>query len=44
MSLNRREIDNKSDNPTINLEFQAKAEIVILAIKDKIKNCGFKIK
>ncbi|MDG7056654.1 MAG: hypothetical protein LKM43_00655 [Wolbachia endosymbiont of Penenirmus auritus] len=44
LSINKIEFDYESDNPTINLKFQAEAETDIQAIKDSIKNCGFKVK
>ncbi|MGL9717111.1 MAG: hypothetical protein ACR5K9_00060 [Wolbachia sp.] len=43
-SINKIEIDNRSDNPIMNVELQAKNVDDIQAIKDSIKNCGFKIK
>ncbi|MCA4775096.1 hypothetical protein IHO40_03145 [Wolbachia endosymbiont of Mansonella ozzardi] len=44
LSINKIEFDHESDYPTINVKFQAEAEIDIQVIKDSIKNCGFKVK
>ncbi|MDR2609808.1 MAG: hypothetical protein LBC06_04440 [Rickettsiales bacterium] len=44
LSINKIEFDHESDNPTINVKFQAETETDIQAIKDSIKNCGFKVK
>ncbi|QOD37919.1 hypothetical protein [Candidatus Wolbachia massiliensis] len=44
LSINKIEFVHEGDNPTINVEFQAKTAEDIQAIKDSMKDCGFKVK